>query len=113
MRSQGEESGKGEPDYFTQFKDMGIEQVRHFAPQWQGELQRCAYKWLKLQADEERWLGNASRAEQIDLARAGKEVAADAALAARNAKNVAMVATIVAVIAAFISIASIFGVHVH
>ena len=37
-----------EVDWFTQFESLGAPQVRALLPQWEGELQKCAYKWLKI-----------------------------------------------------------------
>lgn len=101
-----------DPDWFTQFEDLGVPQVRDLAPRWQGELQRCAYKWLKMKSDqaareeaearksqdEARRLTEASHAEQIRNAHDLRKMAVMAAVAAVTAVPVSVIALAISVV---------------
>jgi hypothetical protein len=91
-----------EQEQFERFQNLGVAHVRDFASQWQGDVQRHAYKWLKLQDeeaqrkdDEARLSNEASQAEQIRIAREAKKMAVIATIAAIVAIPIAIIAMII------------------
>jgi hypothetical protein len=82
----------GDERLFAQFETMGVAEVTHMTNQWSGRMRGAAFKWLKLQAQEERSRTDASQAAQADSARSAKDAAEAAAEAARLAAREAAAA---------------------
>ncbi|HEY1737006.1 MAG TPA: hypothetical protein VGG12_10190, partial [Methylovirgula sp.] len=64
-----------EIDWFTQFEGLGVPQVRALTPQWDGELQKCAYKWLKIKDEKAAREETDVRQKQEEARRLDKEAA--------------------------------------
>jgi hypothetical protein len=88
-----------EEEQFAHFETMGEGHVRDMALQWQGPMQKLAYKWLEQKAQESKRRNEAAQVEQNRTARIAKNAAIVAAIAATIAVPLAIIAIIISTFA--------------
>jgi hypothetical protein len=98
-------------DYRAQFERMGPKLVRAQLEGYRGKLHLVAVNWLAEKDRADTAAEDASRREQIAVARDAAASARLSAEAARTSNKIAIAAFIAAVMAIIISIISIFITH--
>ncbi len=91
----------------SQFEQIGVNQVRGGFGSYPAGCSRFAIKWLAEQDAAAELAEEASKREQISLAREAADSARLSADAARTSNKIAMAALAVAIIAVMISVISI------
>jgi len=80
----------------ARFEKMGVNQVRAQLLEWTGQLRLEAGQWLAEKDHESARLAEASRAEQLEIARSAEDVALEANKLAAEANSVAREANSIA-----------------
>jgi hypothetical protein len=92
-------------EQLARFEEMGEDAVRILVHtrRFTTPNQRLAIKWLAQKDQESERRREASKAEQLDIARSAKDAAWEAARAANKANIIAAIAVVMAIIAIIIS----------